>query len=135
MHNFKLPKKQHEFCLAFLFTIFIIGNFKPPLHLASFFRSNLGKCVVLFTIAFLFIKTNPILGILSIFVAFKLLNVSNFVSFLPSQKKMDYALKSYQPTYDHLEEEIISKMKNHTVSLNATPYNPILSDAHNALPL
>ena len=132
MLKLKFTKKFQECFLACVFVLFIICDCKPPFSLAEFFRSFIGKGVILISVAYLFVKTNPILGILSVFVAYKLINVSNFISFLPSQMKMDRAINSYQPVHDNLEEEIISNVKNHTVSFSTSPYLPVLSDVHDA---
>lgn len=128
----KLSKKNREMILTVLFMLFLVFDVKLPYTLNSFLNTLFGKGIILATVAYLFVKTSPVLGILSIFVAYKLLDTVKMISYLPSQRKMDEAIASYQPVHDTLEEEIISNIKPHTISTSASPYNAVMSDTHNA---
>ena len=72
--------KSWEILLLVLFIIYIIFPFQTPAPLASFIESPLGIIVLFCIIIYLFIYTNPILGVIYIFVAYELLRRSSITS-------------------------------------------------------
>ena len=72
--------KSWEIILLVLFIIYIIFPFQTPASLASLIESPLGIIVLFCVILYLFIYTNPILGVIYIFVAYELLRRSSITS-------------------------------------------------------
>jgi len=72
--------KSWEIILLVLFIVYIIFPFQTPGPLASFIESPLGIIVLFCIIIYLFIYTNPILGVIYIFVAYELLRRSSITS-------------------------------------------------------
>lgn len=65
------------FCIFILYLIFPIST--PPLF-SPFVNSNIGMSVIIITTLYFLLYTAPILGILSVFVGYELLNRSSSVS-------------------------------------------------------
>ena len=66
-----------EMLLLIIFIFYLIFQVKTPTTLIEFINSNLGMIVILIVTVYLFLFTNPILGILSIFVVYELIRRSN----------------------------------------------------------
>lgn len=66
-----------EMLLLIIFIFYLIFQVKTPNTLIEFINSNLGMIVILIVTVYLFLFTNPILGILSIFVVYELIRRSN----------------------------------------------------------
>jgi predicted branched-subunit amino acid permease len=60
-----------EMLLLIIFIFYLIFQVKTPTTLIEFINSNLGMIVILIVTVYLFLFTNPILGILSIFVVYR----------------------------------------------------------------
>jgi len=107
-----------ELILLGCFIVYIILPITPPPFLSSFINSSLGM-LFLFSIAiFLFFYTNPILGVVFVFVAYELLRRSTLVGgsidimqYTPTQFKKDAEMvRMNPPKKETLEEEIVEKM-------------------------
>ena len=73
MNSFSsLFKKENmgELVLAVLLIIYLILGRSPPQPIASMINSVFGKIIIFFIVVYMFIKTNPILAVLILFVAF-----------------------------------------------------------------
>lgn len=74
-----------EILLLIIFIFYLIFQVKTPSMLIEFVNSNLGMIVILIITAYLFLFTNPILGVLSIFVVYELIRRSSIgTSYSPS---------------------------------------------------
>ena len=118
--------KIYEILLLVVFILYIIFPVKTPEYLAPFIDSPIGLMVLFIITVALFFYTNPILGILYIFVAFEVVRRStralgagsqiNFAmnqQFVPTQAKKDEELASYNPPpimQRTLEEDVVSSM-------------------------
>ena len=86
-----------------------------PDFLASYIDSPLGMIVIFCVTVFLFLYTNPVLGVLYIFVAYELLRRSSnvtartaIVQYTPTQANKDADLRAMNPPKERtLEEEVI----------------------------
>ena len=104
-----------ELALFIIFVLYIIFNIDTPKFIASFIDSPLGMVVLLCVAVYLFLYTNPILGVLFIFVAFELLRRSSnvtarqaIIQYTPTQTKIDSEIKAMNPPKEKtLEEEIV----------------------------
>ena len=142
-----LFKKENmgELTLVILFIIYLIMGYKTPEPIASMIDSIIGKIVILIIVIYMFMNTNPILAVLSLFVAFDLIRRSSAVTGID-------ALKQYAPTeitkssqftalnqfpYT-IEQEVVKKMApivQGGSSMTKASYSPILEDLHDASPL
>jgi hypothetical protein len=102
-----------------------------------------GKVLVVLVALVLFLKTNPILGILGFFVAYQLLGSSMVVTgtygleqYMPTEKKKYTEMTEYNQFPYTLEQEIVKKMApiNRTgySSSHVYSFHPVLDDLHNA---
>ncbi len=104
-----------ELALFVIFVLYIVFYIDTPKFIASFIDSPLGMVVLLCVAIYLFLYTNPILGVLFIFVAFELLRRSSNVTarqaiqiHTPTQSKIDSEMKAMNPPEEKtLEEESI----------------------------
>lgn len=69
-----------EIVLIIIFTVYIISPVESPIAVSNFVGSPLGLIAIFVVTAFLFIYTNPILGILYLFVAYEMLRRSDKVA-------------------------------------------------------
>lgn len=83
--NFDIPSL--EIALLIIFIFYLIFQVKTPSVLAEFVNSNLGMITILIIAVYLFLFTNPVLGILSIFVVYELI------------RRSSVSLAEYSPTH------------------------------------
>ena len=118
----------------------IIG-FKIPESVATMIDSSVGKIVVALIALLLFAYSNPILGVLGVFVAFHLVKSASIKTgmaaleeYYPTEeKKWSPFNKEHQFPYT-LEQEVVKKMapqKFNTNYVKAT-YKPLLDDTYDA---
>jgi hypothetical protein len=115
--NFNLKSVSPlEIFLFILFVVYIVFSIPTPNVIVPFIDSPLGLGAILIITLYLFLYTTPILGILSIFVAYELLRRSckitgqtPIVEYTPTQVKKDQYMKEMNPPTHvvSLEEEII----------------------------
>jgi hypothetical protein len=115
----KLNKENTlDYVLIVLFILFLVVNVEIPQILAEWIDTPVGIAIVIIVAFYLFFYTNPILGVLSLIVAYELLRRSSkktgkyaIPQFLPSQEKRDTQLQQLNPTQPAtLEEDVVSKM-------------------------
>jgi hypothetical protein len=113
--------KSVEIGALILFILFIIFPFKLPLMVTNVFDSPLGLLLLFVIAIYLFFYTNPILGVIFIFVAYELIrrsskttvgNVGNYTDRdNTTQQIKDLELEKLNPVQpETLEEEVIHKM-------------------------
>jgi hypothetical protein len=142
-----LFKKQHmgELLLSILFIIYLIMGYKTPDPVANAVDTMVGKIVILMLVVYLFMHSNTILAVLSLFVAFDLIRRSSAATGID-------ALRQYEPTEVKkssqftalnqfpytLEQEVVKKMApivGGGSSMSKASYSPILEDLHDASPI
>jgi MFS superfamily sulfate permease-like transporter len=107
-----------ELILLSCFIIYIVFPISTPPFLAGFIESSLGMLLLFLVTIFLFFYTNPILGVIFVFVAYELLRRSShligkaaIIQHTPSQLKKDLEMSSMNPPKrETLEEEMVEKM-------------------------
>lgn len=129
--------KPFEIFLIIVFILFLILPFELPLLFASFIDSPLGIIAVFIITVSLFIYTNPLLGILFIFVAYELMRRSSLFSghtsnleYTPSQPVKDAELKAMNPPKQKsLEEEVIEVKapigKSNEIEFVSSDFKPV----------
>ena len=83
MNSFSdLFKKEHmgQLVLVILFIIYLIMGYKTPQPVAGAIDSIVGKVILLIAVIYLFMYSNPILAVLSVFVAFDLIRRSSIAT-------------------------------------------------------
>jgi|TARA_B110000858_G_C17781207_1_gene464897 hypothetical protein len=133
-------KKRQELYLVVILVIYILFNFKTPDCLTNIIDNAMGKIIIIiFTIA-IAMKTNPILGVLSIIAAYELIKRSSRVNQIftndniPSEKTKMIKLQEMNDFSITLEEEIVKNIpplvKYDLPSCNT--FKPVLNNTHNA---
>lgn len=137
-------EKRHsgEFILSGLFIIYLIMGFKMPEQLANIIDSSIGKIIVVLCAIMLFAYGNPILAILGVFVAYKLIASSSTTTglgaldmFAPTEKRKWQQFPPIHKFPYTLEQEVVSKMapivRSDLVNTKQT-FKPLLVDLHHA---
>jgi hypothetical protein len=139
-----LFKKQHmgELLLVILFIIYLIMGYKTPEPIANMVDSLVGKIVIFIIVIYLFTYTNPILAVLSLFVAFDLIRRSSVTTgfdalqkYAPSEEKKMSQFTAYNQFPYTLEQEVVAKMApimKSGSSLTQASYKPLLENLHDA---
>lgn len=110
-----------EIAALVIFVIYIIFPFKSPAFLSGTINTPIGLIVLLVVTLYLFFYTNPILGIVYIFVAYELIRRSSLVRMgsadnymiRSSPSEIQRAIEMNQMNPERvvtLEEDVISKM-------------------------
>ena len=133
-----------EMILFMLFVAYI--SFKPvsPPILSSFIDTPIGTAVVIMLTVYIFLFTHPILGILSLFVAYELIRRNNKMTLsmiqytTTKQPKIDPVIQEIVPgpePEETLEETIIHDMAPIPIDMSLsseTLIEPVFEHVHNA---
>lgn len=141
-----LLEKKHmpQLVLSVLFVIYLVLGYRLPESLSFMIDSTVGKIVVVVIALMMFAYSNPILGVLSLLVAYQLIKgasvrtgMAGLEEYYPTeQKKWTPFTATNQFPYT-LEQEVVKNMasqKFNTTYVKA-PYRPVLEDTHDATPL
>ena len=134
-------KNMPQLVLVVLFIIYLLMGYKTPDSVANMIDSTVGKIVVALFALLLFAYSNPILGVLGIFVAYQLVRGASIKTgmaaleeYYPTEeKKWSPFTPAHQFPYT-LEQEMVKKMapqKFNTNYVKAT-YKPTLDDTYDA---
>lgn len=110
-----------EITTLVFFVIYIIFPFRTPRFMANIINTPIGLFGVLLTTLYLFFYTNPILGVIFIFVGYELLRRSSLIqsgsgdSYMmkhtPSENKRQSEMVQMNPIHNiTLEEDVIRSM-------------------------
>ena len=110
-----------EIAALVIFVIYIIFPFKSPAFLSGTVNTPIGLVVILVVTLYLFFYTNPILGVVYIFVAYELIRRSSLVrrgsadNYMirssPSEIQRAVEMEQMNPVRSvTLEDDVISKM-------------------------
>lgn len=135
-----------QLILCILFIIYLIMGYKTPQAVANIINLTVSKIIIFIVVVLLFINANPILAVLSLFVAYVLITNSSLVSgndalvrFLPSEEKKNCEMSAYNFTPYHqfpytLEQEVVKKMAplNEGCSATNANFKPLLENDHDA---
>jgi hypothetical protein len=135
-------KNMGQLILIILFLIYLVIGYNTPHDLAILIDNIWGKAIIIIIAIVLFASSNPILGILGFFVAYKLIMTSNIDSgnygkehYIPKEEKK-YADMINNNEYPYTLEQEIIKLRapiyhynsdNHTYSFTSS-----LDDLKNA---
>ena len=118
INNLLKKNKQHELCLGVIFAVYLIFNVQTPAVVAKFINNIVGLVLIVLSVIYLLMNANPIIGILSVLVAYELLrrsevNVAELVEVTakqPSEKKKQQYYSKFNKIPVSLEEEHIRKI-------------------------
>ena len=137
--------KIAELILAILFIIYLIMGYKTPEPIANIVDTLVGKVIIIIIVIYMFIKSNPILAVLALFVAFDLIRRSSYTTgidalqkFAPTEEKKASQFTAYNQFPYTLEQEVVKKMApivQSGSSLTKASYKPILENLYDAAPL
>lgn len=96
-----------------LFVIYIIFPFRTPLFLSGIINTPLGLIGVLIVTLYLFFYTNPLLGVVYIFVAYELLRRSSLAAGAPA----DNYMIQYTPTEVKRAQEMVNMNPQRSLTL------------------
>jgi hypothetical protein len=109
-----------EKVLLVLFVIYLVTMVPTPAWFVPMINSSVGLVVLLIIVLYLLFYTTPVLGVLSLFVAYELLRRSSVMPIArssvedrtPSQKRKDSQLKRMNPSPEarSLEEDVVDKL-------------------------
>jgi hypothetical protein len=144
MNSFaSLFQKEHmgELILAILMIVYLIIGRQPPQPFSGMIQSLIGKIVLFFIVVYMFMKTNPILAVLFLFVAFDLIRRSKtrqLKQYIPSENKKSSQLTAFNQFPYTLEQEVVKKMApivQSGTSLTKPSYKPIMNNLYDAAPI
>jgi len=109
---------QLEIILLIVFIIYLVLPIQTPTSLGGVIDSPLGMLFMFIITIYLFVKVNPILAVMYIFVAYELLRRTSQISrsqtvmqYTPSQPKKDAQMRAMNPPKkETLEEELVEQM-------------------------
>jgi hypothetical protein len=139
-----LFKKENmsQLSLAILFIIYLIMGYKTPEMIANIVDTLVGKIVIFIMVIVIFMNANPILAVLSLFVAFDLIRRSSSVTgidalkmYLPTEEKKSSQFTAFNQYPYTLEQEVVKKMApivQSGSSLTKASYMPTLENLHDA---
>ena len=143
--NLFKKEKIAELILAILFIIYLIMGYKTPEPIANLVDTLVGKIIIIVVVIFMFIKANPILAVLALFVGFDLIRRSSYVTgidalkkYMPTEEKKASQFTAYNQFPYTLEQEVVKKMApivQSGSSLTKPSYKPILENLYDAAPL
>jgi hypothetical protein len=150
-----------QLILAILFVLYILLNVQTPTVLAEPIDTIFGKVLVAVVAVVIFMKTNPVVGVLGFIAAYQLIKTSSITTgtygmkhYLPSESSKMAEMRSFNQegmqTQTETQEVVIKK--NNEGALEAemvakmaplvmnggdstANYGPILDEQHSASPL
>jgi len=142
MMDFFNKKFVSQNVLKLLFVIYLILGLNTPKPIAQVIDTLVGKIVVILLAIYLFIYTNPILGVIGFFVAYDLIRRSSVATgnfgidnYLPTEETKQAKMSSYNQYPYTLEQEMVKKMVPVVnKDMTTASYVPITDDVYDAAP-
>ena len=142
MMDFFNKKFVSQNVLTLLFIIYLILGLNTPKPIAQIIDTLVGKIVVILLAIYLFIYTNPILGVIGFFVAYDLIRRSSVSTgnfgidnYLPTEETKQAKMSSYNQYPYTLEQEMVKKMVPVvTKDMTTASYVPMTDDVYDAAP-
>lgn len=145
-----------EIIALIVFVIYLLFNIQLPLAVNQLIDTSFGVVVILILTLWVFLSTNPIVGVVAIFVAYELVRRSAsavmdqprvaMIQYNPIQIKRDIQIADMNTSLDvnavsaaplepTLEEEVVKQMaplSSGTPKFIETGFKPIAESTHNA---
>ena len=131
--DFSRGLSKIEIALFVIFIVYLAYPFQTPRYIAPMIGNPLGLMIMFVVVVFLFFYTNPLLGVLYIFVAYELIrrsalmtNTPTIIKNTPSEMKRTHDMVKMNPAKERtLEEEVIANM----VPARVAPFEAVVSDS------
>lgn len=155
-----VSEKPSQLILGVIFVFYILLNVQTPAVLAGPIDNLFGKVLVIAVAVVIFMKTNPVVGVLGFIVAYQLIKTASVTTgtyamkhFLPSEENKMKEIKSYNPEQiqappqamaaaktnieGDLEVETVARMAPLVMhgGDSGLEYSPILDKQHSAASL
>jgi hypothetical protein len=134
-------KNMPQLVLTVLFIIYLVMGYKMPEGVATIIDTPVGKIAVAVIALMLFAYSNPVLGVLSLLVAYQMIKgasiktgMAGLEEFYPTEeKKWSPFTAAHQFPYT-LEQEVVKNMttQKFNTSYVKAPFRPTLDDTHDA---
>jgi len=136
-----------EIILFVAFITYIVVPVQLPDPVRQYANGPISMIALFAVVIYLFLYTNPALGILGIFVAYELLRRSDepigrasYVQYTPSTERRESDLVDMNPPKDpSLEEDVVAKMApighSDVATFVDTTFKPLVDGNHNAFKL
>lgn len=147
LSDFTKTLSSLETAALIIFIIYIVFPFKTPIFLSGVVNTPLGLIAILIITLYLFFYTNPILGVVYIFVAYELIRRSSLVKVSasdnyirrssPSEEERAIEMRQMNPRHKvSLEEDVVAKMAPATVFQHteiSTVFQPVTEKTSGSL--
>lgn len=143
----ELFQKNHntELILVIVFILYLVLGLKTPDIVANLVDNLIGKITIILIVLYLFLYANPILAVLSAFVAFDLMRRSSETTgidalkkYAPSEEKKMSQFTAFNQFPYTLEQEVVAKMAplvHNSYPINNASYKPMLNKLYDASPI
>ena len=139
----KINASSLEVILFVIFVVYVVFQPRTPPVLAGLIDTPVGTAIVMAFAVYLLLYSHPVLGVLSVFVAYELLRRSSTVvqyipTMLTDRPKVDAKIQSFNPPAERtLEEDVVAQMAPIDVSSDyvETGFKPVSNDVHGASPM
>ena len=134
-------KHMPQLILTVLFIIYLVMGYNLPSGVASVVDSPIGKIVVAIVALLLFAYSNPVLGVLGIFVAYHLIKgasiktgMAGLEAYYPTEEKKWSPFTAIHQFPYTLEQEVVKDMASQKFNTNyvKAPWRPVLDNTHDA---
>ena len=134
-------KMSPQLLLSILFIIYLAVDYKMNNLLASAVDSSFGKIIVVSTAITLFAYANPVLGVLGLMVAYRLVQSASTITgtsplaeYYPTEQKKWTPFTPIRQFPYTLEQEIVKKMTTQKFNPTyvKTAWRPVLDDTYDA---
>ena len=160
-----VSEKPSQLILGIIFVLYILMNVQTPAFLAGSIDTIFGKVIVVAIAAVIFMKTNPVIGVLGLVVAYQMIKTASVTTgtyglrhYLPSENSKMQEMQSFnteivapvqaqaqQQEQMHAITNVGGDLEVQTVSqmaplvINASDsglhYSPVLDSQHSAASL
>jgi hypothetical protein len=107
-----VSEKPSQLILGIIFVLYILMNVQTPAFLASSIDTVFGKVLVVAIAAVIFVKTNPVIGVLGLVVAYQMIKTA-------SVSTGTYGLRHYLPSENSKMREMQSFNAEQVVPVQA----------------
>ena len=115
---------QSQLILGIIFVLYILLNVHTPSFLAGSVDTIFGKVLVVAIAVVIFMKTNPVIGVLGLVVAYQVIKTASVTTgtyalrhYLPSEKSKFREMQSFNE--EHIQEAQVEQAQAEQVMHNA----------------
>jgi hypothetical protein len=133
-----------EIGILILFVVYLVFDIYPTDSMAKYIDTPIGMGATLIVTLYMFMTFSPILGVISLFVAYEVIRRSALINnrvamiqYTPTQERKNVELAEMNPVQPAtLEEEMVQTMapigKSSMISYQTSEFKPVAEDAHGA---